>query len=236
MPRRCAGSPAATARRCSSSIANPSVEQYRALAAALPGVVLHYALKPLPYPAVVADAASTSAPSFDLATTAEIDLVRSLRVSPERCIHTHPIKRTRHPRSAALRRRRFVVDNPDEVRKFAPYRRRAQLLLRVSFRNPAASSTCPASSAASRAAVRPLLELAQAPRHPRPRPVVSRRLAGGGPGPLRRGDRRLPRAHRRGRAATATSSTCSTSAAGFRSTTAARCSRSARSARRSGAH
>ena len=136
-------------------------EQYRALAAALPGVVLHYALKPLPYAPVVATLRDLGA-CFDVATTAEVELVRSQRVLPERCIHTHPIKQDRDI-VAALRFgiRRFVVDNPDEIVKFAPHRRRAQLLIRVSFRNPAAVVDLSRKFGCEPAAVRPLLELAR---------------------------------------------------------------------------
>ena len=50
--------------------------QYRQLAAALPGVALHYALKPLPQPAVVATL-SAEGSGFDVATSGEIDLVRA---------------------------------------------------------------------------------------------------------------------------------------------------------------
>jgi ornithine decarboxylase len=136
-------------------------EQYRALAAALPGVALHYALKPLPIAPVVATLRDIGA-SFDVATTGEIDLVRSQRVSPDRCIHTHPIKRERDI-VAALRFgiRVFVADNPDEVRKFAAYRSRAQLLLRLSFRNPAAVVDLSRKFGCEPAAVKPMLELAR---------------------------------------------------------------------------
>ncbi len=112
--------------------------QYRALAAALPGVEFFYALKPMPHAAVVATLRDLGC-GFDVATAGEIALVRSQGVDAARCIHTHPIKRDAEIR-AALRFgiRTFVVDNPDEIRKFVPYRRRAGLLLRLSFRNPAA--------------------------------------------------------------------------------------------------
>ncbi len=50
--------------------------QYHALAAALPGVDLHYALKPLPDATVVQVLAREGA-WFDLATDGEVDLVRS---------------------------------------------------------------------------------------------------------------------------------------------------------------
>jgi ornithine decarboxylase len=134
--------------------------QYRALAAALPGVGLFYALKPLPQADVVATLRDLGA-GFDVATTGEIALVRAQGVPAARCIHTHPIKRDSDIR-AALRFgiRRFVADNPDEIRKFVPYRRRAELLLRVSFRNPAAVVDLSRKFGCEPAAVPALLELA----------------------------------------------------------------------------
>ncbi|RPI16046.1 MAG: type III PLP-dependent enzyme [Lysobacterales bacterium] len=112
--------------------------QYRRLAAALPGVRLYYALKPLPHPSVVRTLGVLGA-GFDVATTGEIDVVRAAGHPGSCCLHTHPIKKDADIR-AALRRgvRRFVVDNADEIVKFRPHRRRAELLLRVSFRNPTA--------------------------------------------------------------------------------------------------
>jgi ornithine decarboxylase len=112
--------------------------QYRALAAALPGVDLHYALKPLPEPAVVETLAAEGA-WFDLATTGEIELVRRVGIPAARCIHTHPIKRDADIRAALdYGVKTLVADNPDEIRKLAPYAGRIELLLRVSFRNPTA--------------------------------------------------------------------------------------------------
>jgi ornithine decarboxylase len=112
--------------------------QYRRLAAALPGVELHYALKPLPHPAVVTTLMAEGA-SFDLATNGEVELVRRLGVAPERCIHTHPIKRESDIRTAMeFGVTRLVVDNPDELRKFVKFRHQARLLIRVAFRSPGA--------------------------------------------------------------------------------------------------
>jgi ornithine decarboxylase len=135
--------------------------QYQALAAALPGVGFYYALKPLPQPDVVATLRDLGA-GFDVATTGEIALVRRQGVAAGRCIHTHPIKRDADIR-AALRFgiRRFVADNPDEIRKFEPHRRRAELLLRVSFRNPAAVVDLSRKFGCEPAAVPPLLRLAR---------------------------------------------------------------------------
>jgi ornithine decarboxylase len=109
--------------------------QYSRLAAALPGVDLHYAVKSLPHSSVIATLRDAGA-FFDLATNGEVELVRRLNVAPGRCIHTHPIKRDSDIRSAlSFGVSRFVVDNPDELRKFVKFRSRASLLIRVSFRS-----------------------------------------------------------------------------------------------------
>jgi ornithine decarboxylase len=114
--------------------------QYRRLQKALPGVDLHYALKPLPHPAVVRTIAALGG-WLDLATTGEVQLVSRLGIDPARCIHTHPIKRDKDIRNALFAGVKVLVaDNPDEVRKFRRYRGEAELLLRVSFRSPGAVS------------------------------------------------------------------------------------------------
>lgn len=107
--------------------------QYHALAAALPGVDLHFALKPLPEKSVV-QVLAREASWFDLATNGEVDLVRDSGIPASRCVHTHPIKRDsdiRHTLEYGVTT--FVVDNPDEIAKFVPYRDRVRLLLRVAF-------------------------------------------------------------------------------------------------------
>ena len=100
--------------------------QYRRLAAALPGVAIHYALKPLPHASVI-NTLNAEGARFDLATNGEVDLVRRLKIAPERCIHTHPIKRDSDIRTAlSYGVNRFVVDNPDELRKLVKYRSRTR--------------------------------------------------------------------------------------------------------------
>jgi ornithine decarboxylase len=112
--------------------------QYHALRKALPGVDLHYALKPLPERAVI-EVLHEQGAWFDLATTGEVELARSAGIPASRCIHTHPIKRDEDIRAALdFGIRTFVADNPDELAKFVPYADRVQLLLRISFRSPAA--------------------------------------------------------------------------------------------------
>jgi ornithine decarboxylase len=112
--------------------------QFRKLRKALPRVDLHYALKPLPHPAVVRTVIAEGG-YLDLATSGEVQLVERLGISPERCIHTHPIKRPADIANALeFGVRTFVADNTDEIRKFAPHGADVQLLLRVSFRSPGA--------------------------------------------------------------------------------------------------
>lgn len=114
--------------------------QYRQLRRALPRVDLHYALKPLPHPAVVSTIVEEGG-FLDLATTGEVELVAGLGVDGRRCIHTHPIKRDADIRAAVARGVRvFVADNPDELRKFVPYGDQVEVLLRVSYRSPGAVS------------------------------------------------------------------------------------------------
>jgi ornithine decarboxylase len=112
--------------------------QFRKLVRALPGVDLHYALKPLPHAAAVR-AVIEAGGFLDLATTGEVQLAERLAVGPERCIHTHPIKTERDIRNALhFGVRTFVADNADEVQKFARFTDRAELLLRIAFSSPGA--------------------------------------------------------------------------------------------------
>ena len=109
--------------------------QYERLAAALPGVDLFYAIKSLPHAGLVGTLRDAGA-CFDLATNGEVELVRRLGIDPGRCIHTHPIKRDADIRTAlSFGVKQFVIDNPDELRKFVKFRRRVSLLIRVSFRS-----------------------------------------------------------------------------------------------------
>lgn len=135
--------------------------QYRSLQAALPGVGLFYALKPLPHLAVVAELRDLGG-CFDVATSGEIKLVKAAGVAPKRCIHTHPIKTDAEIR-AALRFgiHTFVIDNPDELRKFRQHRNHAQVLLRLSFRDPTAVVDLSRKFGCEPAAVVPMLEFAR---------------------------------------------------------------------------
>ncbi|MCS6946293.1 MAG: hypothetical protein NZM12_01610, partial [Steroidobacteraceae bacterium] len=56
-------------------------QQYRQLARALPGVLLHYALKPMPHPSVVRTVYAMGG-NLDLATTGELELVARMGLDP----------------------------------------------------------------------------------------------------------------------------------------------------------
>ncbi len=110
--------------------------QYRSLAAALPGVRLHYAIKALPEVAAIESLAQEGS-HFEIASEGEIELLQAAGVGPRRTIHTHPIKRPRDIAVAAgFGVTTFVVDNAHEIDKMVAFRDRVELLLRVSFRSP----------------------------------------------------------------------------------------------------
>ena len=114
--------------------------QYRLLTAHLPGVGIHYAVKASPHPAVLGAIAACGG-GFDVATKAEVDLVRSLGIPMSRCIHTHPIKKVvdiEHAYRAGIRT--FVVDNPVEAQKFTGLPADIEILVRLGFANPSAKS------------------------------------------------------------------------------------------------
>ena len=99
---------------------------------------------------------------------------------PERCIHTHPIKRDCDIRTALVFGvTHFVVDNPDELRKFVKFRNRASLLIRVAFRSAmrcvdlSRKFGCEPEAAAGPSGAR------GGAAHQGRRAVVPRRLAGG---------------------------------------------------------
>jgi len=115
-------------------------EQHRLMTRHLRGFQLHYAVKALPHPAVLATLAAAGC-GFDVATNAEVDLISSLGIAPERCIHTHPIKKPAdidHAYAAGVRT--FVVDNPGEAAKFHGRPTGIEVLVRLAFPNACAKS------------------------------------------------------------------------------------------------
>jgi ornithine decarboxylase len=114
--------------------------RYRLFAEHLRGVRLHYAVKALPHPAVLMTVAAWGG-GFDVATNAEVDLLRILRMPMDRCVHTHPIKKPadiEHAYRAGIRT--FVVENVVEAEKFNGMPADIEVLVRLGFPNPAAKS------------------------------------------------------------------------------------------------
>lgn len=109
--------------------------QYKSLQAALPGVKLFYALKSLSHPELI-KRLKTLGCNFDLATIGEVELVESLGITGDQCIHTHPIKKDKEiKRALKFGNKRFVVDNIEEMKKFYKYAGQVELIIRVSFRS-----------------------------------------------------------------------------------------------------
>jgi ornithine decarboxylase len=114
--------------------------RYRELTDKLPGVRMHYAVKASPHPLVLSTIAICGG-GFDVATSAEVDLLQQLGLPMDRCIHTNPIKKPvdiDHAYAAGIRT--FVVENACEAQKFAGRPADIELLVRLAFRNPAAKS------------------------------------------------------------------------------------------------
>ncbi|SOX54327.1 type III PLP-dependent enzyme [Mycobacterium ahvazicum] len=114
------------------------VTQYRLLSTHLREFALHYAVKALPHPAVVTALADCGG-GFEVASSGEIDVLRSLGLPMNRCIHSHPIKKPSdidYAYRAGIRT--FVVDNPLEAQKFIGRPSDIEVLVRLSFPNPSA--------------------------------------------------------------------------------------------------
>ncbi len=114
--------------------------RYRQLTDSLPGFRLHYAVKAAPHPIVLSTIAICGG-GFDVATSAEVDLLQQLGLPMDRCIHTNPIKKPVDIDAAyAAGIRTFVVENICEAQKFVGRPADIELLVRLAFRNPAAKS------------------------------------------------------------------------------------------------
>ena len=109
--------------------------QYKSLQAALPGVKIFYALKSLSHPALLKRLKNLGS-YFDLATIGEIDLVESLGIKGNQCLHSHPIKKDKEiKRALEFGCNRMVVDNIEEMKKFIPYADQVEIIIRVGFRS-----------------------------------------------------------------------------------------------------
>ena len=112
--------------------------QYRRLAAALPFVRFHYAVKALAHVDVLSALADEGC-GFDVATGEELELLAG--IGRERIIHTHPIKKASEIAEALEAGvRTFVIDNEVELDKFRSAPSDVRLLIRLAYRSPQAKS------------------------------------------------------------------------------------------------
>ena len=96
-----------------------AVDRYRALAAALPGAVVHYAVKANPHPELLAALVGAGC-NADVASPAEVRAALTAGASPDDLVYSNPVKRRDHMAEAAsLGVRLFVVDSVTELHKVA---------------------------------------------------------------------------------------------------------------------
>jgi ornithine decarboxylase len=110
-------------------------KNYNALVTNLPRIKHHYAVKCF-YDADVLKTIHEMGGYFDVATKGEIELLESIGVMGDRCVHTHPITRPGDI-DAALEFgiTIFVFDNAFQIDTLAPYADRIKLLLRLAVPN-----------------------------------------------------------------------------------------------------
>jgi ornithine decarboxylase len=100
------------------------------LASALPGVGIHYAVKSNCHSAILEEVARTGH-SFDIASYRELQFAIEAGTVASDVIHSHPIKSSQEiKRAVSAGVTVFVVDNPDEIKKFVPYAGKVRLLIR----------------------------------------------------------------------------------------------------------
>jgi ornithine decarboxylase len=108
-----------------------AIARYRQLAAALPGTVVHYAVKANPHP-VLLRALADAGSSFDVASPAEVQACIDAGARAADLVYSNPVKlRADVATSYALGVRLFVVDSPEETRKVADAAPGAAILCRI---------------------------------------------------------------------------------------------------------
>ena len=104
---------------------------YERLAGAFPGVTLHYAVKCNPDPRVLRRLRDLGC-RFEIASAAELALLRRLRVEPRDVLFSNPVKAPEHIRRAhSLGVHRFAVDSVGELDKIATHAPGAAVFVRL---------------------------------------------------------------------------------------------------------
>jgi len=92
---------------------------YRRMAAALPGVAIHYAMKCNPDPAVLAALHGLGC-RFEIASAPELDVLLGLGVDAREVLYSNPVKPAAHvQRASEAGARRYAVDSVAELVKIA---------------------------------------------------------------------------------------------------------------------
>lgn len=111
--------------------ANQAGQNYDRLQAALPGVRIHYAVKPNNHPAILREIYKRGG-SFEVCSLGEMKKVLAIGVNPSDLIHTHPIKSVDEFDGAIEAGiDTFVIDNFEEAKKLHRYTdRKLKILIR----------------------------------------------------------------------------------------------------------
>ncbi len=108
-----------------------AVEHFLALASALPGTAVHYAVKANPHP-VLLQALAQAGCRFDVASPGEVRAALAAGARPGHLVHSNPVARRDHLAEAhSLGVRLFVVDSPGEVRKLSAAAPGSSVLVRI---------------------------------------------------------------------------------------------------------
>ena len=108
-----------------------AVTRYLALASALPGTAIHYAVKANPHP-VLLRALAQAGCRFDVASPTEVRAALSAGAAASHLVHSNPVARRDHLAEAySLGVRLFVVDSVNEVAKLADAAPGSSVLVRI---------------------------------------------------------------------------------------------------------
>ncbi len=108
-----------------------AVAKYEALAAALPGTAVHYAVKANPHPRLLSELAAVGC-RFDVARPAEVRSALRAGAEPVDLVYSNPVKRRDHiAEAAAMGVQVFVVDSLAETLKVAEAAPGSQVLCRL---------------------------------------------------------------------------------------------------------
>ncbi|HDL02187.1 MAG TPA: type III PLP-dependent enzyme [candidate division Zixibacteria bacterium] len=103
---------------------------YDTLAATLPRVKIHYAVKPNAHEAIIAEVFNRGG-NFDVCSAGEIKKVLKTGIDPKTLIHSHPIKSIPEFDYAVNKGLElFVIDNIDEIDKLKRYNKKLKILIR----------------------------------------------------------------------------------------------------------